>query len=160
MPQPISAPTRPDGALVLADPGPAGLWVARALPTTELGSVVVPALPVGGFALAGAIAASLEGRRAVAVVADPVDQATAELLALAEHWGADVTLEVWGADAALPSPEARVERLRGSLDSPGLAVLPLPVDFAATDVLIDVAGPVVAWTPAHDKVSGNGNGSR
>ena len=37
--------TRPDGALVLADPGPAGLWVARALPTTELGSVVVPSLP-------------------------------------------------------------------------------------------------------------------
>jgi thiamine pyrophosphate-dependent acetolactate synthase large subunit-like protein len=152
--------TRPDGVLVLADPGPAGLWVARALPTTELGSVVVPALPVGGFALAGAIAASLEGRRAVAVVADPIDGATAELLALAEHWGVDVTLEVWGADAALPSTEVRVERLRAALARPGLAVHPLPVDFTPTDALIDVAGPVVAWSPVHGLASGNGNGSR
>ncbi len=148
--------TRPEGALVLADPGPAGLWVARALPTTEVGSVVVPARPVEGFALAGAIAASLESRRAIAVVADPIDHASAELLALAEHWGVDVTLEVWGSDAALPSPEARVERLRDSLSHPGLSVLPLPVDFAATEVLVGVAGPVVAWADAPGRPSGNG----
>jgi hypothetical protein len=136
---------RPDGAVVLADPGPAGLWVARALPTTEVGSVIVPALDVRGFALAGAMAAALTERRAIAVVADPVDDATAALLALAEHWGVDVTVEVWGADAKLPSADARVARLTEALGRPGLAVHAIPVDFSATEVLVDVAGAVVAW---------------
>lgn len=137
---------RPEGATVLADPGPAGLWVARALPTTEVGSVIVPSMDVHGFALAGAMAAALAERRAIAIVADPVDDATAELLALATHWDLDVTVEVWGADARLSSPEARVARLAEALGRPGLAVHPIPVDFSATEVLVDVAGPVVAWS--------------
>jgi thiamine pyrophosphate-dependent acetolactate synthase large subunit-like protein len=136
---------RPDGTLVVADPGRAGFWVARTLPTTEVASVVVPALPATGFSLAAAIVASLDERPAVAVSADPFDSTSAELLALAEHWGVDLTLEVWGADAALPSPEARVDRLRAALDTPGVSVLPLPVDLDDLAALVDVAGPVVAW---------------
>ena len=40
---------RPAGALVAADPGPAGLWIARTFPTTESGSVIVPSRPVAGL---------------------------------------------------------------------------------------------------------------
>ncbi len=98
-------------------------------------------------------------RRGIAVVTDPIDGATAELLALAEHWGADVTLEVWGAEAALASPDERVERLRDALVRPGVDVHPLPVDFSATEVLVDVAGPVVAWPEPTAPPSGNGQGA-
>jgi hypothetical protein len=149
---------RPAGGLVAADPGPAGLWVARALPTTEVGSVVVPARPVRGYALAAAIAASLSGRPAVAVVADPVDPSTAELLVLAEHWGADVVLEVWGADAAPRPPADRARELGEALARPGVAVVPTAVDLDLTGVLVDVAGPLVAWDASSDEdVSGNGH---
>ena len=59
---------RPDGALVVADPGPAGLWVARALPTTELGERRrARRCPCGASPSPAAIAASFEGRPAVAV---------------------------------------------------------------------------------------------
>jgi hypothetical protein len=144
--------------LVVADPGPAGLWIARTLPTTEVGSVVVPSLPVHGFALAAAIGASFEGRSAVAVVTEPLDAPTAQLLALAEHWGADVVLEVWGADAPLGSAASRVDRLAAAIDRKGVDVLLTPVDFSRTKVLVDAAGPVVAWQDPPAAPSGNGRG--
>lgn len=147
---------RPEGGLVVADPGPAGLWIARSLPTVDVNSVIVPSLRVRGFALAAAIAASFEGRRAIAVVTDPIDAATAELLALAEHWGTDVVIEVWGADAPLASPPERQERLTESIQRSGVAVELTPVDFALTNVLVDVAGPVVAWPQIDTPPSGNG----
>jgi thiamine pyrophosphate-dependent acetolactate synthase large subunit-like protein len=143
------ASARPPGGLVLADPGPAGLWVARAFPTTEPGSVVVPAAFVRGFAAAAAVLAGLDGRPAIAVVTDPPDEATLELLSLADHWGVPLTLEVWGAEvagASVPSAAAHAERLAQALDEPGVKVLPVPVDFAHTRTLVEVAGEVVAWT--------------
>jgi thiamine pyrophosphate-dependent acetolactate synthase large subunit-like protein len=149
---------RPAGGLVVADPGPAGLWVARALPTVEVASVVVPSLSVRGFALAAAMAASLEGRPAVAVVTDPLDGPTAELLALAEHWDADVVLEVWGADAPLDSAAARADRLAAAIGRKGVDVQLTPVDFGQTKVLVDAAGPVVAWPDRPGAPSGNGQG--
>jgi hypothetical protein len=139
---------RPEGGLVAADPGPAGLWVARTLPTVELGSVVVPALFVRGFALAAAAVAALDGRKAMAVVNAPIDPATAELLALAEHWGVDVVVELWGADAPLASPDERAAALTAAFDAPGVAVIQTPVEFAHTKVLVEAAGAVVAWTPS------------
>ena len=148
---------RPDGGLVTADPGTAGLWVARALPTTEVASVIVPARPVQGFALAGAMAAALAGRPAIAVVGDPPDPSTGALLALAEHWGTNVALEVWGADAAPRPPAARVRELTEALTRPGVAVLPTSVDLGLTSVLVEVAGPVAAWTSPPHGVSGNGH---
>jgi len=42
----------PDGGLVSADPGVAGLWFARAFPTSVLGSVLVPATRAPGIAAA------------------------------------------------------------------------------------------------------------
>jgi hypothetical protein len=150
---------RPAGGLVAADPGTAGLWVARALPTVETASVIVPALRMRGFALAAAIAASFEGRPAVAVVDDPLDAETAELLALAEHWGADVVLDVWTADAPGSPPAERLDRLRAALDERGPSVLLSAIDLGQTDVLVEVAGPVVAW-PAPATPSGNGRAGR
>lgn len=141
------AAARPAGGLVVADPGLAGLWVARAFPTTEPGSVVVPAAFVRGFAAAAAAVAGLDARPVVAVVTDPPDAATLELLALADHWGVAVSLEVWGADVSLPSAAAHADRLAGSFGEPGVKVLPVPVDFAHTRTLVEVAGEVVAWTP-------------
>ena len=52
----------PDGGLVAADPGPAGLWIARSFPTLVPGSVVVPAARQPGFAAAAALVAALDGR--------------------------------------------------------------------------------------------------
>ncbi len=149
------AAARPPGALVCADPGPAGLWVARAFPTTEPGSVVVPSIGGRGFAVAAAMVAALDERTAVAVVSDPPDPATVELLALAEHWGSTISVEVWGADASVRSGRAarpltaasdHADRLAGSFAEPGVKLLPVPVDFDETRLLVEVAGDVVAWT--------------
>ncbi len=48
----------PTGGVVVAEPGVAGLWVARTSPTTAPGSVVVPAIATPGIAAAlGLVAA-------------------------------------------------------------------------------------------------------
>jgi hypothetical protein len=123
---------------VAADPGPAGLWVARTFPTVELGSVVVPARrsPAAAVQLAAA-----SDRPAVAVTTAPVDGATTAALESIER----VVLEVWGGDGDVRSPEERVERLTAAIAEPGVHVLNVPVDFSYTRVLVEVAGPVRAW---------------
>lgn len=137
---------RPDGALVVADPGPAGLWVARTLPTTELGSVIVPATNTKGFAAAGAVVAGQRGRKAIGVITDPIDPVTAAVLDHAASRGIGVVLEVWGADAAIANAAARREQLMGALARPKeIHVLPVPVDFALTRTLVEIAGEVIAW---------------
>jgi hypothetical protein len=138
---------RPEGGLVAADPGLAGLWVARTLPTVEHGSVIVPALFVRGFALAAAVVAALDGRPSVAVMNAPIDEASAELLALAEHWGVDVAVELWGADAPARTPADRAEALSAAIGAPGVSVVQTPVEFAHTKTLVEAAGAVVAWVP-------------
>lgn len=136
----------PGGTLVAADPGPAGLWVARAFPTTEPGSVVVPATVAPGFAVAAAFVAALDERPAVAVTTDPLDRESELLLDLAGALGLPILLEVWGGDGPLESPAARVADLAQALSAPvGVSVRPVPVDFSHTRTLVEVAGPVVAW---------------
>ena len=61
----------PPGGLVVADPGPAGLWVARTFPTTELGSVYVPSRRGPGQAVERALEAARAGRPTVLVTLDP-----------------------------------------------------------------------------------------
>jgi hypothetical protein len=139
------AEVRPRGGLVTADAGPAGPWIARAFPTTEPGSVVVPATRARGFAAAAALVAALDDRPAVAITTDPVDPVTEEVLDLARSLGRPLVLEVWGSDQALSSPGEHRERLLGALASGEVAVLGVPVDFAHTRTLVEVAGPVVAW---------------
>jgi hypothetical protein len=139
------------GALVAADAGPAGLWVARGL-AASAATVVVPALPAEGFAVAAAFVAGLDGRPAVAVTTAPTDACTEALVELAERLGVALVVEVWGAgsdpdDSGAPGdPEHRAERLRAAVAAPGVHRLAVAVDPDATDVLVELAGPVTAWT--------------
>jgi hypothetical protein len=140
------AATRPPGALAVADPGPAGLWVARAFPTTEPGSVIVPATTAEGFAAAGALVAGLDGRPAVAITTTPVDETTHAVLELARGLGVEIVVLEWGAEDFRGSADELRELLasawRGELEG----VVAVPVDLTQTSVLVEVAGPVVAWT--------------
>jgi thiamine pyrophosphate-dependent acetolactate synthase large subunit-like protein len=109
----------PADGIVTADPGPAGLWVARTFPTDRPGTVVVPAVNVPGIGAAVALAAALHGRRATAVTVAPVDDTTRAVVDLASTLHLPLTLDVWDDD----------------------------VDLTLTDLLVDAAGPVVAWVP-------------
>jgi Thiamine pyrophosphate enzyme, central domain len=106
------------GGIVTADPGAAGLWVARTFPTDAPGTVVVPAVAVPGIGVALALAAALGGHPATAVTVGPLDDVSRALLELAHGLDAPVTVEAWGDD----------------------------VDLSLTELLVDAAGPVVAWT--------------
>jgi thiamine pyrophosphate-dependent acetolactate synthase large subunit-like protein len=108
----------PSGGLVIADPGPAGFWVARTFPTSELGSVVVPATMAPGFAAAAAVVAGLRGRHAVALTTAPTDETTGAVLEAASRRGVGVDLRAWDET----------------------------IDWSCLDSLVAVAGNVVAWT--------------
>jgi thiamine pyrophosphate-dependent acetolactate synthase large subunit-like protein len=123
----------PAGGLVTADPAPVGLWVARAFPTREPGSVVVPATSGRGRAAALALSAAREGRPVV-LVTDEVDEVAIES---ARRDGLSLVVEVWGAGG---EPAGRV-----APGTPGVHVVPVPVDLTWTRVLVAVAGEVVAW---------------
>jgi hypothetical protein len=105
------------GTIVTAHPGPAGLWVARTFPTDFAGSVVVPARSTPGVGAACALAAARTGRPGVCVLAEPIDDVTTRLAAIAGSERLPFRLEVWGGD----------------------------VDWGATATLVAAAGPVVAW---------------
>lgn len=136
----------PEGGVVTLEPSTAGWWVARTLPTTQLGSVRVPAAGRPGLAVAAALLASIEGKPAVAVVEAPVGPESRALIELARSRDADLVVAVWGADGDLASPEDHRKQLRAALAKPGLTELPVPVSFAAaTELLIEAAGPLAAW---------------
>jgi len=136
--------------LVLADPGAPALWLERGIVARPAGSIVVPSLPVRGFAVAGAVVSALDGRAAVAVVTAPSDPATDALLDLAAALGLSVVCEVWGTDDTWSSAAEHRERLVGARHEGGVQRLAVPVDLAFTEELLDLAGPVVAWTDVLD----------
>jgi thiamine pyrophosphate-dependent acetolactate synthase large subunit-like protein len=152
-------------ALVAADPGSAGLWVARAFPTTVLGSVVVPAAAPPGFAAAAALVAGARRPRrpAVAVTTAPLDPLSRLAIDSARRLGAPLTLCVWGdpAEAGIEgsgvvevtSLEHHAAALADALGRTGVRVLLVPVEWADIDRLVDVAGPPVAWPgiPVHGR---------
>jgi len=107
----------PPGGIVTAEPGVAGLWIARTFPTDAPGTVVVPAVPAPGIGIAVAVAAARAGLPVTAVTVDPHDASTQALLDLAGRLDVPLTVEVWGDD----------------------------VDLSLTALLVDAAGPVVAW---------------
>jgi thiamine pyrophosphate-dependent acetolactate synthase large subunit-like protein len=109
----------PSGGVVAADPGRAGLWVARTFPTTELGSVVVPATGAPGTAAAIAACAALDGRSAIAVVGER-SAMHSEVLDWIAQRGNAVIESVW--------------------DSPAS-----PIDWSLDDQLVAAAGEVVAF---------------
>jgi thiamine pyrophosphate-dependent acetolactate synthase large subunit-like protein len=108
----------PPNGIVTAEPGPAGLWVARTFPTDAPGTVIVPAVATPGIGVAVALAAARAGIPATAVAPEPLDDVSRALLDLAQQLAAPVTIELWGDD----------------------------VDLVLTSLLVDAAGPVVAWT--------------
>ena len=162
------------GGLVAADPGTAGFWVARTFPTTALGGAVVPAR-AGAHGLAAACVAvarrARPGRPALAVVdagdapdaggaggvgapagRDPAE-ATAAVVEAAARWGVAVPVERWAPDGPGLGAEQHAARLDDLLAA-GVAA-GAPARVAAADLrtdgrqmahMVEVAGPVVAWT--------------
>jgi hypothetical protein len=136
--------------LLAADPGPAGLWVARTFPTTVLGSISVATRFTPGIAAQSALAAAKLGRRAIAVTRGPLDEATGRLLAEARRLGLRLVLDVWSEDPIAGARDvqelAQHEAfLRAGLAAQAVTLLRTPVDLRDTQKLIAVAGPVVAW---------------
>jgi hypothetical protein len=135
----------PAEGVVAAARGLAGLWVARTFPTTEPESVVVPATDAPGVAAGIALAAALRARPAVAVVSAPIDDATATITAFAESLGLDLVVSVWDPSATLAGVDAHGAALAAAFSAPGVTEVRAPVDTHDTQLLIDAAGPVVAW---------------
>lgn len=103
---------------VTAQPGLAGLWVARTFPTDRMGSVIVPAVNRPGLGAAVGLVSAAQGTDTVCIAQGPVDDITAEVMSVAHHHELPVRLEVWEDD----------------------------VDWSRTADLIAAAGPIVAWT--------------
>jgi hypothetical protein len=127
------------GDRVAADPGgELGLWVARAFPTSELGSVVVPATVAPDFAVTAAVACALrpDPQRVLAITQQP----DSDVLEWAHSRGVDPTVVVWSDHGNISTPDDVGPAIaRGG-------VVHLPVDLSRTQDLIAVAGPIVAWT--------------
>jgi thiamine pyrophosphate-dependent acetolactate synthase large subunit-like protein len=140
----------PPGGLVAADPGVAGLWVARTFPTPALAPgeprrVVVPARREPGVALRRAAEAARAGRPAIAVVTGPLDAANGEALDVITAEGLDVLVVVWGTEGALAASEEHRGVLDDALAAPGPSIIEIPIAFEDTDLLVEAAGEVVAW---------------
>ncbi len=139
------------GALVAADAGDAGFWVARTLGTTRLGAVIVPPTTVRGFA-AACVAVSLlrrPGRPALAVIDRANTEATALVVDAAAALGVGVPVEAWDPDGDRLDADAHRERLRrlvlGGVSAGG-APCTLATDPRQLSEMIGAAGPIVAWT--------------
>jgi hypothetical protein len=76
----------------------------------------------------------------------PLDPMTEALLDLARSLEVDLTLEAWGGEADLSSPDDRQEATAAAIARSGVDVVPVPVDFSATADLVAVAGEISAWS--------------
>jgi hypothetical protein len=135
----------PDDGVVVADAGVAGFWIARTFPTGTTGSVVVPAIAQPGFAAAAAMAARLAGRRSIAVVDGPLDDATEHVLEAAERAGVAFGVQVWGGDGVLADTGEHVSMTQRGFEAEVIMIDDVPIDTSVLEHLIDVAGPVTAW---------------
>jgi acetolactate synthase I/II/III large subunit len=135
----------PDGGVITADPGLAGLWVARTFPTTDPGTVVVPAVANPGAAAALGLVAALRGLPALAVTSEPLDHTTLAVLELATELAAALVVDVWSAAGPVRRARDHLEQLEVAVREPGVSIIDVPVDASLTRALVDAAGPVVAW---------------
>ncbi len=141
----------PPGGLVTAEPGLAGLWVARVFPTPALAAdaprrVVVPARRDPGVAVRRAAAAAITGRPAVAITTAPLDAETEAAIASVPNERVPLVVEVWTEGGMLPDATAHAERLSAALVRGAPRVLEVPVCLEDTDALLAAAGPLVAWS--------------
>ena len=135
----------PPGGVITADPGLAGLWIARTFPTTDARSIGVPATVAPGYAAAAALVARLDGRPAIAVTTALLDPMTTRVLELAEVLGVGFPLELWADEGQLAGAGDHCVDVRAALDQDRVTRLRVPVDASHTDELVAVAGEVVAW---------------
>jgi len=135
---------RPDGGLVVGDAGLSGYWLARAFPTREPGSVVVPATRQPGFAVAAALVAGVSGRPCVAVIDGPIDDASAAVIEEAARLDVPVAVQVWGEEGSLDTVDEHA-RLTEAQFAGRAGVVQVPIRRGDEAPLIEVAGPLVAW---------------
>ena len=141
----------PPGGLVTAEPGLAGLWVARVFPTPALAPdaprrVVVPARRDPGVAVRLAAAAAITGRPAVAITTAPLDADSEAVIAAVPTERVPLVVEVWTDGGTLPDATTHAERLSAALARGAPRVLEVPVCLEDTDALVAAAGPLVAWS--------------
>jgi hypothetical protein len=136
--------------LVAADPGTAGYWVARTFATTRLGSVFVPAAPVEGWAVACVLAARLVTplRPGLAVVDGGTGERGRAVLAEATRLGVGIGIEAWDEDGEPSKAGDHLARLEAlvSPELPARIESTLATDPRQLAEMVDVAGPVRAWT--------------
>jgi Thiamine pyrophosphate enzyme, central domain len=142
-----------ESGLVAADPGTAGYWVARTFATTRLGSVLVPAAPLEGWASACVLVARLVAplRPALAVVDGGPGERTSAVLEEASRLGVGVGVEAWDEDSGPLDADQHLARL-GVLVSgaAGTATSTLATDPRQLAEMLEAAGPVRAWTGDED----------
>ncbi len=140
----------PPGGFVAADPGVAGLWVARTFPTPALTPgdpprVVVPARREPAAAFRRALAAARAGRPAVAVTTASLDEATGSGFDAAAAEDLPLVVAVWVPEGRLADADAHRAELGAALAAGTPKVLEVPVCLDDTRLLVAAAGPVVAW---------------
>jgi hypothetical protein len=140
------------GSCIAADAGTAGYWVARTLGTTKLGSVIVPSTSLPGFA-AACVAVSLlrhPARPALAVTDGQEEgEVTVAVVDAAKTLGLDVPVEAWDPEGERLDAEAHRARLYQLLNGErpsATGTVTLATDPRQLDEMLDVAGPIVAWT--------------
>ena len=130
---------------LLVDGGPVGLWFARGVVPVPAGRSIVSGSGGDGFAVAAATIAAMDGNRAIAVTTPggPLDD---ELLDLAAGLGLAVTVERWGDDVVAGDPARHRADIVAAMADPGVQVTSVAVDLSAGAELVELMGPVVAWT--------------
>ena len=131
---------------IFVDPGPVGLWFARGVVPVAADRVIVPALPVEGFAVAAAIISALDGRRSVAITT-PGNPFVASLCDLAATLDLDIVVELWGEDANRIDPADHRGGIVAAQLGGGVNVSTVSIDLGAVADLLELAGPIVAWMP-------------
>ncbi len=140
----------PAGGFLTAEPGVAGLWVARTFPTPALEPgaprrVVVPARRGPAPVVSQAIAEARRGRPSITVTTLPPDDRTlAELHAVADDTLALVVVG-WSDDGPARDAGAFADAVRAALARQRPTLIETAVCLADTQLLVDAAGEVVAW---------------
>jgi hypothetical protein len=138
------------GGLVAADPGIAGYWVARTFATTRLGSALVPAAPIRGWAAACATVARLAApfRPVLAAMDGPLDDLTRAVLDAATRLGVSVGIETWELDGDALGVEQHLARLEILAAMGGRSTI--RTNRRQLEDMVEVAGPIRAWTSDAD----------
>ena len=85
-------------------------------------------------------------RTAFAVTTEPFDATTEALVQLGLAWHSPTVVVAWGADVELPAADAHLAALRAARRDGGPQLVGVPVALEDTRLLVEVAGPVVAWS--------------